>query len=335
MIKYEKNSGELDLLLETRSPEIQEVVGKMPSWIIRRGLVIITLFIIAISTVAYLVKYPDKIAVKVMINNSNAPVILKSNRNFQIDTFLVSDNALVKSTELIAFFKSDINIENLNSLDSTLQSIQRLISPDQISKINFDTSYRLSDIQSSYNDLIIAVNNYKKIKGVSIPEQLNYQQKLIDNFRALQYKINEWKTNNIISSPIDGKVVYLKPLKNGYYTHVDEEILAITPIIDGIIHVSGKISARDYDKVRVNQSILITVDGFPVSEYGYILAKIKKVSNININNEYIIDIDLVNGFSTTRKKILPTLNSFQGIGEIQIAEKSVVDRILENFKITV
>ena len=62
-------------LQDIRSDEVTEIIGKMPHWILRRGITIIALLCIMVLTGAYFFKYPDIIPAKVTISSGNPPTL--------------------------------------------------------------------------------------------------------------------------------------------------------------------------------------------------------------------------------------------------------------------
>ncbi len=96
---------------ELRSEEIQEIIGHVPNWLIRWGiLVMFTILVIFIIT-TYWIKYPDITQAKVMINSTIQPkkvswydsppleykICVKNSQNVKIgDTLLIETNSQTK-----------------------------------------------------------------------------------------------------------------------------------------------------------------------------------------------------------------------------------------------
>src|SRR4051812_25154562 len=59
---------------ELRSEEAQDIISKMPHWIIRRGTSVLCAVILLLCTGAYFIHYPDVIVTNVTITSSNPPL---------------------------------------------------------------------------------------------------------------------------------------------------------------------------------------------------------------------------------------------------------------------
>ena len=80
--------------IELRSEEIDEILGKAPNWIIRRGIMVI-FFVLAILFVgSWFYKYPDVISTKVVITTENVPAILAAKSSGSISKIFVKENQI-------------------------------------------------------------------------------------------------------------------------------------------------------------------------------------------------------------------------------------------------
>ena len=61
--------------IELHSKEVQDLLGRMPSWLIRNGIVMVMLILVLLVAGSWLFKYPDIVTapVVVMANGTNSP----------------------------------------------------------------------------------------------------------------------------------------------------------------------------------------------------------------------------------------------------------------------
>lgn len=65
-------------LPRSSSSEVQEIIGKMPSWIIRWGIIIISILLLGLLCAAYFFRYPDSIEGKAQlhINHTSSTTVV-------------------------------------------------------------------------------------------------------------------------------------------------------------------------------------------------------------------------------------------------------------------
>lgn len=326
---HEENKDEA--LYQARSPEIQEIVGGMPPWIIRWGVTVVTILLVVIFTAAYFIRYPEIASAPVVISNSDPPIIIKSTTIGVIDSFLVEDKDTVAKKQVLAFFETDINKVHLQYLDSLLHEFRKSVDLEIITQYEWPNSLELGELELGYKDLLISINNYRKY-GYG-EKKIEYIQKVQDNIKIMMDYIHRWKETYVLRSRVGGIVTYLQPMKNGYYASVDEELMAILPPTHNSPIVIGKIRSTHFTKVKPGQKVLISLDAFPSQEYGYLNAEVLAISEVSINNEYIVDMRLSNNLTTTNKRDIPRQAKLTGKAEIITNDKSVLDRLLSSTKL--
>lgn len=88
--------------LSLRSEEVQEVMGKMPHWILRWGLVIMGMIVIFIGLACYFFRMPEKLVVDVQITGNVLPLKVRAESNGCITSLLVCDREHVSSKDTLA-----------------------------------------------------------------------------------------------------------------------------------------------------------------------------------------------------------------------------------------
>ena len=147
--------------LINRSDEVQEIIGKSPSWLLRSGQAALLVFVLLLIVGSYLFHYPDIISARITVYTENPPAHIVARTTARIDHLLVNDNDTVKPGDVIAI------LENAASFDDILQLKQVLAQADRFFT-SFDTlyyqvlsaGYRLGDIQSDYSSFLRLYTNY-------------------------------------------------------------------------------------------------------------------------------------------------------------------------------
>lgn len=59
--------------IELRSEEVQEVMNRVPAWILRSGITVLFVIVVALVAGSYWFKYPDVIAAEVTVSTQDPP----------------------------------------------------------------------------------------------------------------------------------------------------------------------------------------------------------------------------------------------------------------------
>ena len=102
--------------IELRSDEIQDILGKIPPWLIRRGMMGIALVILVLLAIAAWFKYPDRITSQIQLTTDHPPVHLVARTTAKIDEFFVEDGQEVNAGDLLVVLESPANYKDVLSI---------------------------------------------------------------------------------------------------------------------------------------------------------------------------------------------------------------------------
>jgi len=171
--------------IEIRSEEVDEILGRQPSWILRRGIVVLGFIVMALLAASWFLRYPDIITAPIVITSINPPSSVVARTSGKIMSFLVKDQQKVSTADtgsirqLITFFHTS---------DSIKESLQNLdLSNSQIAN--------LGDLQQPYSNFIQAVMNYQRYKALSfnakkitaLQQQIGLTNSYIENLKEQRY----------------------------------------------------------------------------------------------------------------------------------------------------
>lgn len=177
----ENNDLEILDKIELRSEEVQEILTKVPHWMIRYGNVVLLCLILLLLFISWFVKYPDVIPSDAVITTSIPPQKEYANASGKLDALLVEDNELVSINQPLAVIENSANYEDIYYLKKITDSIKfdksNFIFPIDSLPILF-----LGDIESQF---ALFENNY-------IQYLLNKKLKPYDNESlANRYSLSE------------------------------------------------------------------------------------------------------------------------------------------------
>ncbi len=180
MPKYNENMSE-EKEIELRSEDVQEILTRVPHWMIRWGNIVILSIIFILFSVSWTLKYPDLISTQITITTAIPPEKLVAKTSGKIQALLVTDRANVAKNTPLAVIENSANYNDVFLLKSIVDSIdinkskfpfEKLISA-QLGEI--ESSYAVFQKESNANDLNSKLQPYK-VEGVA------------QNYEAIQLK---------------------------------------------------------------------------------------------------------------------------------------------------
>ncbi len=132
---------------ELRSEEVQEILTRVPHWLIRWGSVVVFSIILILFFVSWIVKYPDIVSTQIVITTNIPPQKLVAKTSGKIEVILIKDKTDVLKNTPIAVIENTANYKDVFLLKSIVDSINL-----QKNNFPFDKlqSAQLGDIESSF-----------------------------------------------------------------------------------------------------------------------------------------------------------------------------------------
>ena len=161
--------------IELRSEEVQEVMGQIPAWIVRWGITILFIVVLALLVGSYFFRYPDVITTSGKINE-----------------LYVFNGQEVKMGSPLAVVENPARTEDVFRLKKLLARYQE--QPERLSYYLLQDVWLLGDIQSAYMSLAskdISARDYRASVG------------------QLLAAIRVWEMSYCLVAPSDGKVQLL------------------------------------------------------------------------------------------------------------------------------
>ena len=132
--------------IELRSDEVQDILGKVPPWLIRRGIAGISIVVILLLVIAAWFKYPDRIVSPIQITTDNPPVYLVARTTAKISHFFAEENMSVTAGELLVVLESGADYRQVLETRDLL--------------VNFDLNTKNPDT--------VSLNHILQLKGLEL-----------------------------------------------------------------------------------------------------------------------------------------------------------------------
>ncbi len=167
--------------IELRSEQVQEILTKVPHWMIRWGNVLFLLLILMLLLISWFVEYPDIITSEAVITTQIPPQKVYAKITGKLDVILVKDNQIVQANHSLAVIENTANYKDVFVLKSVIDTIKINNKSFSYPIDNIPVLF-LGDIESQY---ALFENSY-------IQYQLNKELKPFSNEAlANRYSISE------------------------------------------------------------------------------------------------------------------------------------------------
>ena len=417
------------LLYDTRSEDVQEIMGRMPSWLVRYGILLVGGILILLFTGSYFLRYPDKVQTQLIITSNNPPVKVIAEQSGRIRRVMVSQNQLVEKGSTLLEIDNLTRHEDVEALKMELiQAMQQEYTLQRLQK----KAYSLGELQTPYLELMSTIEewnyflstdnshlsigqlekqieeniklthqltqNQGKIReNAGIDKQLYEMDKILFSKNALtkeaylmskkkwldqqmnlnanqntiannsiklselrksildlkqqrskalyEYKhktelqvrnlyqlLENWQRTNSVISPIKGQANLYSVWKENQYVKSGQPILVVVPTYQDIV-VKGYLPLHSSAKVKVGQKVWISLMSHPSAEYGFLEGKVSFIASAPLDSVYSFEVILPKGFVTSTNQVLFQQPEMFGTGEIVTDDKSVLQRLVEKFKI--
>ena len=413
--------------IEIRSDEVQEIIGKSPSWLMRSGLTVLLIFVLLLLLGSWVFHYPDIIQARIVVLSENPPAHIVARNTGKIDQLFVADNDTVEKDQLIAILENTANYKDVIKLEEKLDSLSSYF-------VMFDTAYfqklipdyRLGDIQADFSSFLRLYNNYISFvrlnfypqKIASLREQKHMQKiyydrmwtqrqileheyhifyeqfrrdsglyvrdvlslvdykasesallqkkyafngartdlaetqkdiielqqdiigaekefedqkrklqsELIESLNVLKSRLDYWDKAFVLKTPIAGQVTFTNFWSRNQQVKSGDIAFTVVPESESKIIGRVTLPLRGAGKVKPGQVVNIRFDNFPYMEYGMVRGRVKSISLVPSNDNYIAEIELPQDLTTNYNLQLTFNQEMKGDTEIITDDLRLIQR---------
>lgn len=144
---------------ELRSQEVQELLGKVPRWIVRWGTLIVFEVLFLLFIIAKLLSYPDVINSQIILTADVPPAEMKAYTDGIIKKMLISDQEIIEQNQLLAVIHSAANYDDVLWLS---ENLPKNFNVEAVLNQSFKhKKMSLGSIQSVYADYVNSLEEYQ------------------------------------------------------------------------------------------------------------------------------------------------------------------------------
>lgn len=187
---------------ETHSEDLREIIGKPPSWLLKRGITTVLLIIFMIFGLSALIKYPEVLSNSMVITTSNAPKVIINKTPGNLTEIKIREGDEVEAGDALAYLESTANHDQVLQLLQTFKEIRYgpELDTKKLKKLTSPRNVHLGELQSDYQKFYQAYLTYLSVKegGVSLKrrkileqEIFNIQQQGVQATKAYELQTKE------------------------------------------------------------------------------------------------------------------------------------------------
>lgn len=152
------------------------------------------------------------------------------------------------------------------------------------------------------------------------------QNSLIEEMNVLKSRLTYWEQTYIIRSPISGVVSFTNFYNKNQQVKKDEIVFAVIP--EQQSQIVGRISMplKGAGKVAIGQRVNIRFENFPYMEYGFLNGRVKNISLMPNNENYIVEVTLPQDMKTNYNIPLKFSQEMKGSAEIITEDLRLIQR---------
>jgi multidrug resistance efflux pump len=132
---------------QLRSEEVQDILTKIPHWIIRWGSLVVLIILLLLFSVSWMVKYPDIITTEITITTQIPPEKLVAKTSGKIQAILINNKTIVNENTPLAVIENAANYKDVFLLKAITDTISLSKSKFPFEKLQ---AAQLGEIENSF-----------------------------------------------------------------------------------------------------------------------------------------------------------------------------------------
>ena len=295
--------------IELRSEEVQEVMGQIPAWIVRWGITILFIVVLALLVGSYFFTYPDMVETEMTLTSREPVVEVVARSSGKISELYVSNGQEVKSDAPLAVIENTAKTDDVFRLKKLLARYKE--EPERLNYYLLQDMWLMGDIQSAYMSLAskdISARDYRASVG------------------QLLASIHSWEMAYCLMAPAEGKVQLLLQEAPNQYLSSGNIFARIVPKEGESWVGRALLPLQRSGKVKVGQRVIVRFTNFPDQEFGIVNGRLSSVSLVPSEDNYMIEIVFPDGLITNYGKSLPVFYEMKATAEIVTDDSRLIER---------
>ena len=263
--------------VELRNPEVDELMGQSPAWVVRWGTLVIFAVVAILLGIGWWVRYPDVVPARLVLLADNPPRPVIARSEGRLVRLLVQEGAEVKPGQALAYIESTANHAEVLALMRQLDVAQRLLAQNRLAELDrlkLTNYHQLGELQATYQPF---AQTYSQLQNYLTDGF--YQRKMalltseLADLRALHQNLLGQQTMQrrdvdlageeyaIQQSLADQKVIALLDLKREESKHIGRQLPA-QQVASALINSQLAQRSKQKELIELTKQVREQRDGF-------------------------------------------------------------------------
>ncbi|MBO0933600.1 HlyD family efflux transporter periplasmic adaptor subunit [Fibrella aquatilis] len=263
--------------VELRNPEVDDLMGQSPAWIVRWGTLLLFVVLGSVFAVGWFIRYPDVVPARLVLLADNPPRSVIARTEGRIVRLLVREGAAVRSGQPLAYLESTTNHAEVLALMHQLDVAGRLLQQNRLAELDhlaLTNYHQLGELQTIYQPFAqtysqlqnFMTDGFYQRKMTLLQQELTDLQALHQNLLAqqtMQHRdIDLAREEYAIQQTLaDQKVIAPLELKREESKHIGRQLPA-QQLASALINSQLAQRAKQKELIELTKQVREQRDGF-------------------------------------------------------------------------
>lgn len=256
--------------------------------------------------------------------------------------FIRREISFREQLQIISEKKITLSENEHTLLEEQLAGSERLAEQQAISKqlLTQDKRSRNQAMQTvqgqkeQFFQNLIILNSLRKeqfrLQQDAMTNELQKASEIRIGLTSLGNNFQNWRKDATWTAPCSGKILFNKLLQVNRFYKTNEASIVIVPHGSGY-SVVASVESSGSGKLKVGQKAFIELTDYPKTEFGMLEGKVRKITQMDKEGKYELQIDLLHALKTTYNKQIPPKARLKGKVKIITKDKRLLMRFFEQF----
>ncbi|WP_321371714.1 HlyD family efflux transporter periplasmic adaptor subunit [uncultured Draconibacterium sp.] len=272
--------------IEIRSGEVQEILGGVPSRIVRYGILMFVAIFSLIIIFSFIFYYPDILRSNIVVTTENPPATLVARATGKIEKLFVADKDHVESGQTIALIENPADYNDVLELEQMINAVQPAFDTLKFTvSQRFNKGLQLGAVQEYYSQFLTRYEelnefyqrNYYMLKEESYREQLKNARILYDRLWEQKVAIDKEYQIKQRNYERQKKLLAGEVVSSTVLEQAESEMLSKKSELDGI---RSTLAERQIDISELDQKIIENEKEYHDYKIQYESALIEAFNNL-------------------------------------------------------
>lgn len=218
------------------SDEAQEILGRIPSWIVRWGITVIFAIFTLIIIGCCFIMFPERINGTITITTANSPLELISKGSGNIERIFTSNGDSVRRGDILGVIASGADYQDILTIETLLSNIDKASIGTEVLSEWLYVDYCMGELQNNWVAFSSACRKYKEYteravttrKKIMLQQQISkyeeYYTQMKNQFGILQdeliYEVKSfWRDSSLFAKGVISEAEYEESARSLLHSH--------------------------------------------------------------------------------------------------------------------